>query len=447
MYQVAADLRVWPLHKGGLVHVRDGAFLEPPSAAFEAASGRSSQVSSPTPLFAPVSALAASLVGAVGSAASGLGLARVASSPERQAVAGAPAVPASDLGPKGRAYIRNHLPLLDVPWTVKRQLDVAGINGLRTVTPASLRPLLRRLGQQRERAGGVGGTARVGALFEGLDAGAATELLEFCCGDLMQTAEIPAEAAAAPAAGAAAPAAAGAPTQLAEWRHPGRMRDLAGVPVPTAAGTIVPLGAGQLLVAPPAAGGHPVASGLLPASLGQEFVHPAAVEALAFHLRDPAFRSALRLQYYGVPQIAVHLRATLGPEWVASWGDAAAAWDRGGRGGPLAPWLRDAWRLCVAASSAAAEWSAGGAAASYDALGFLLLVPLADGRLLRASLLPAVLVADGGEDGEEGAGGGGGAAGQGPASGSGGGDRASASGGGALARAGWVSSSSWCPMH
>jgi hypothetical protein len=88
--------------------------------------------------------------------------------------------PAADLGPSGRAFVERHLPLLAVPWRVKLQLDAAGVAGLRVATPVALRPLLRRLGQQRGAAGSGQGVA-----FSRMGVEAAVELLEFCCGDLV----------------------------------------------------------------------------------------------------------------------------------------------------------------------------------------------------------------------------------------------------------------------
>lgn len=57
------------------------------------------------------------------------------------------------------------------------------------------------------------------------------------------------------------------------------------------------------------------------------------------------------------------------------------------------------WRLATRAAGAAADWGAPEGGADFGALGPLLLLPLAGGRLAAARLLPAVLVADGGEDG------------------------------------------------
>ncbi|KIY97788.1 hypothetical protein MNEG_10174, partial [Monoraphidium neglectum] len=324
MYQLAADLQAWPLHNGRLVHVREGTFLQPPSALLppqtppEAAARRPPPVAQPGALAngSPMSAIAA----AVGSALN------FALPSEQQ---GAPhdrlqqqqllQPPAADLGPSGRAFVERHLPLLAVPWRVKLQLDAAGVAGLRVATPVALRPLLRRLGQQRGAAGSGQGVA-----FSRMGVEAAVELLEFCCGDLVVAPEPGSDG-----AGHNGPNAGQTPSQPPR-RHPGRVRELLGLPIPTSAGTIV-----------------------LPRD-----ARAAATDAPA----------------------------------------AAARWDAGAAGGPRPEWLRDAWRLVRHASDSAAEWGAPDGASGLSALGPLLLVPLADGRLMRASLLEAALVADGGLD-------------------------------------------------
>jgi hypothetical protein len=454
MYQLAADLEMWPLHSRRLIHVREGAFLQPPGAAAAApnpvpqpAAAPSAAAAGPAwPQDSSLAAAASAIAAAVSSAvASGLGpLAeqlQAAGGPPRTATAGTAAQPAVavDLGPAGRAFIEQHLPLLDVPWGIKLQLDAAGVSGLRVVTPAALRPLLRRLGQRG------GGLAAGGGAFERMGVQAAVELLDFCCSDLTQAVAAVADGAAG--ASAAEPserrldgsgggsgnrlhgypspprAPSPAPALAAPTRHPGRVRDLLGLPMPTATGGVTLIGSTQLLIAPPApppdavpaaasaAGGaaqprHPVASGLLPASLGREFVHEAAVAALEGHLKDPALRRELKLQYYGVPQVAVHLRGVLGPEWVARDSEsggggaasAAAQWDGASGAGPMRWWLREAWGVVLASAAGAAQWGADHAAGALEALDPLLLVPLSDGRLAKAALLGAALVADGGED-------------------------------------------------
>jgi hypothetical protein len=449
MYQLAADLQIWQLHSRRLVHVREGAFLQPPGApaapppppppaaapapAAATAAGAPAWPQDPAGLAAAASALAAAVTSAVASGLAPLAeqLAAAGAAPQREAASSAeraaPAPPVADLGPEARAFVEQHLPLLDVPWGIKLQLEAAGVSGLRVVTPAALRPLLRRLGQP---------------FFERMSVRAAVELLEFCCGDLLQAPDgVSAGTDARRLDGSGggsggrlhgypSPPQPGVGAAPVPARHPGRVRDLVGLPIPTAAGTVGPLGSAQLLVVPPlpaapqpplsprsprsprarraSAASHPVASGLLPPALGGAFVNEAVVAALEAHLRDPELRRELKLQYYGVPQIAVHLKAALGPEWVARDGGgggggdgaagAAAPWDGAPGTGPARWWLRNAWQLVQAAIAAAPAWGASEAAAARDALGPLLLVPLAGGRLLRAGLLEAALVADGSDD-------------------------------------------------
>lgn len=43
------------------------------------------------------------------------------------------------------------------PWSVKEQLEAAGVRGLRAATPVVLRPLLRRLGERQPGANAEGG--------------------------------------------------------------------------------------------------------------------------------------------------------------------------------------------------------------------------------------------------------------------------------------------------
>ena len=464
MLRAAADRRAWPLHSGRLVHVREGAFLQPPGATATAAAAATALAAAP----APANAVAA-IAAAVQSAAAGLRGGAAPPSGRAAATSAAAAAAASgprDIGAAGLDFVKRHLPLLAVPWPAKLQLEAAGVTGLRVVSPASLRPLLRQLGRRPPAArggGGIGGSSSGGGAgsavggggsgsswFEGMSVEAAVDLLAFCCGDLLEGAEGSGGPAAAAAAGTAAPPlpaassagripgfpssprgadATAAPATAPPARHPGRVRDLAGVPVPTADGAVAALGCRQLYVVPlsddSGAGStgsdHPIASGLLPPALGRDFVHPSAVAALAGHLMDPALRAELKLQLYGPAQLALHARALLGDAWCAPPAAATAAraargWDAGAGGGPRPAWLRRLWRLARRLDGAAAEWGAPAAAADTTpggrlaaALGPLLLVPLADGRLAAASLLPAVLVADGGDaadDDDDGSGGG-----------------------------------------
>ena len=45
----------------------------------------------------------------------------------------------SQHSPMAAAFIRQWLPIFNVPWIVKRSLDNAGVQGCRTLTPAVLR--------------------------------------------------------------------------------------------------------------------------------------------------------------------------------------------------------------------------------------------------------------------------------------------------------------------
>ena len=68
-----------------------------------------------------------------------------------------------------------------------------------------------------------------------------------------------------------------------------KVQDCKGLPVPTAAATLVALGSRPLLLIPPSAGG-PAPASLLPPEAGYELVHPDAVAALGDLAKDAVFR-------------------------------------------------------------------------------------------------------------------------------------------------------------
>jgi len=94
-----------------------------------------------------------------------------------------------------------------------------------------------------------------------------------------------------------------------------RAKDLRGVPVPNAAGAIVPLGQAVLLALPPECGPSPAS--LLPPRAGQELLHPDVVRVLLEGglLQRPEFRSWLGLRPYTCQDLSRHLSDTLPPAW------------------------------------------------------------------------------------------------------------------------------------
>ncbi|GIM06472.1 hypothetical protein Vretimale_10716, partial [Volvox reticuliferus] len=107
------------------------------------------------------------------------------------------------LGPAAMGFMARQLPLFDVPWVIKQHLEGADVHGLRTVSPAVVRPLLKNLGRRQGGAGASGGGS-FGAgkvSWPGLTVLEATELLLFCSADL--ACETPASAATSAAAAAA----------------------------------------------------------------------------------------------------------------------------------------------------------------------------------------------------------------------------------------------------
>ncbi|GLI60510.1 hypothetical protein VaNZ11_002673 [Volvox africanus] len=364
------------------------------------------------------------------------------------------------LGPAAMGFMARQLPLFDVPWVIKQHLEGADVHGLRTVSPAVVRPLLKNLGR---RQGGLGAGAGSGmgggkVVWPGLTVLEATELLLFCSADL--ACEAPTSATASTAAPAsdttsgpgssgipgqqggggvgglldeltfqvrnvvgelvgpalydqlrqqafgmlgegaaaqqptntavghvapvAAAAAAAAATPQQPRYHNARLQDCRGLPVPTAAGSIEPLGAGALLVAPPlhAAPGGP--STLLPPNRAAEFVHPDCVCKMAEFFKEPQYRARLSLRLYTLEDLARHLRTGLPPGWdqpmplaaaapqhqhqqqrTNSWVglmDLGRAWDGGvGRqsDSPSGLWLWQLWALVNGLLDSAWEWQTG----------------------------------------------------------------------------------------
>ena len=169
----------------------------------------------------------------------------------------------------------------------------------------------------------------------------------------------------------------------------GALHDLAGVPVPTAAGSVASLGGGALW-----RGSEDMVS-LVP-HLGSRFVHPAltsstALEALVSH---PRFISDLRVSPFTPSQLAAELPNAL-PQRLspAHCGhQAAVPWMPCGAGGgverlPSSRWLGAFWRELGKASR--------GGPGSNNALELFAawpLVPLVGGTLMRVGHRSAVVV-------------------------------------------------------
>ncbi|GIL55477.1 hypothetical protein Vafri_11042, partial [Volvox africanus] len=372
------------------------------------------------------------------------------------------------LGPAAMGFMARQLPLFDVPWVIKQHLEGADVHGLRTVSPAVVRPLLKNLGR-RQGSVGAGAGSGLGAgkvVWPGLTALEATELLLFCSADLAceaPTSTTASAAAPAPASGtasgpgssgipgqqqgnggvgglldeltfqvrnvvgelvgpalydqlrqqalgmlgegaaaqqltttaagpvtpapvpAAAAAAAAAATPQQPRYHNARLQDCRGLPVPTAAGSIEPLGMVALLVAPPL---HALPAGpstLLPPNRAAEFVHPDCVCKMAEFFKEPQYRARLSLRLYTLEDLVRHLRTALPPGWDQPMPLAAAAaqqqqqqqqatiprvgpidlgraWD-GGVGGqgdsPSGLWLWQLWALVDGLLDTAWEWQTG----------------------------------------------------------------------------------------
>lgn len=162
---------------------------------------------------------------------------------------------------------------------------------------------------------------------------------------------------------------------------------LRGLPVPTAGGTIAVLGVANLFVFPPEC--CPAPSTLMPAHLLRQFVAPECMKALSWLFRYPEVRQQLRLTFYGLDQLAGHLKEALGPTWTfaeaardaaGSFGvpsqaagvprqraaaacmagtpgfPAVVAWDDGAAGGPYLDFLVRLWRVILQTVAAKPEW-------------------------------------------------------------------------------------------
>jgi hypothetical protein len=185
MYAAVAKQQVWRLHSGQLANLPEGCFLE--------ASGQQQQQQQ-HPVRSSIHSTALADVSRTTSWATeqdsmpDLEAGSDADEPA-SAVAGTaapasvhtvqvqPHVPArSGPGPAATAFIQRHVPLFKVPWRVKLQLDAAGIAGIREVTPAVTRRLLKTL---LERAG----------FQQQLSVLEAAELLAFCLADTIRDPE------------------------------------------------------------------------------------------------------------------------------------------------------------------------------------------------------------------------------------------------------------------
>ncbi|EFJ44918.1 hypothetical protein VOLCADRAFT_118510 [Volvox carteri f. nagariensis] len=253
------------------------------------------------------------------------------------------------LGTAAMGFMARQLPLFDVPWITKQHLESADVHGLRTVSPAVVRPLLKNLGRRQ-----VAGAGSAKIAWPGLTVLEATELLLFCSADLV--AEVTAASTAAPAAdaasGASAPAGVGsaraggrgqaaapaAPPMGGGGSSPGQqqaggvgglldgltsqVRNVVGELVGPALydqlrqqhGSVESLGSTLLLVAPPLPA-LPTPAVLLPPHCGPEFVHPDCVAKMVEHFKDPQYRSSLELRLYTLDNLARHLRTALPPGW------------------------------------------------------------------------------------------------------------------------------------
>jgi hypothetical protein len=163
---------------------------------------------------------------------------------------------------------------------------------------------------------------------------------------------------------------------------------LKGLPIPTAGGTVAMLGVAHLYVFPPECSPAPTA--LMPAHLLRQFVLPECMSALSWLFKYPEVRQQLRLTYYGLDQLAGHLKEALAPTW--SFADTAAgaaaaaglsaqrataacmpgsagfpavvAWDDGAAGGPYLDWLVKLWRVILQIIASQPEWESSMAAQS-----------------------------------------------------------------------------------
>jgi hypothetical protein len=169
---------------------------------------------------------------------------------------------------------------------------------------------------------------------------------------------------------------------------------LKGLPIPTAGGMVAMLGVAHLYVFPPEC--CPAPTTLMPAHLLRQFVLPECMSALSWLFKYPGVRQQLRLTYYGLDQLAGHLKEALAPTW--SFADTAAgaaaaaaatgpsarrataacmpgsagfpavvAWDDGAAGGPYLDWLIKLWRVILQLIASQPEWESSMAALSDGA--------------------------------------------------------------------------------
>ncbi|KXZ55127.1 hypothetical protein GPECTOR_3g279 [Gonium pectorale] len=112
------------------------------------------------------------------------------------------------LGTAAMGFMARQLPLFDVPWVTKEHLEAAGVHGLRVVSPAVVRPMLKGLARPQGAApGAAGALARGRVAWPNLTVLEATELLQFCSADLLAEQGGPGSGGGAASAGAAAAAA------------------------------------------------------------------------------------------------------------------------------------------------------------------------------------------------------------------------------------------------
>jgi len=283
--------------------------------------------------------------------------------------------------------------IFDAPPELRAELAAAGVTGLRELTPASLRGLLRAAPPP----------ARPPPVAE------AVALLRFLLADCEAAAV--AEGAAEPLPpppqslaqliGEAGAELFGVPPPPPPLQPPPRtglvferLRELAGLPFPRADGSSGAFG-GPLaasareaaLVAPP----QFEAACLLAPSALPRLVHPAAVAALPQFFQHPGFQAATGLRALTLERLAPLLPASLPPRCRAG-GPPTVSWQPGGEGEaaePSAEWLCALW---AHVGSAAAESPAERRAALLEPLGSLALLPLREGGLLRVQHRSALFV-------------------------------------------------------
>ncbi|KAK9808692.1 hypothetical protein WJX72_002029 [[Myrmecia] bisecta] len=267
-----------------------------------------------------------------------------------------------DLGTAALDFIQREFPLFKVPWRVKVALEAAGVAGTRDITPAVVRAMLKQYVGRAE--------VRGGRLH--LRPAEAAELLHFCCGDLWAVGELPQEDrtghppdSAGTAVGSLSaemvasinqvlPRGVDVDTLISSMRDAlglghyieALVRDCVGLPVPVASGMIAALGHKKLLfwsanctVEPPS----------LMDSFADSFLHPQVVRLLRDTFSDPLVSRLLKVQCYGLADVAEHLRLMLPTEWRTAGGQAGflVPWRYGQAGGPRPQWLQRVWDLLV----------------------------------------------------------------------------------------------------